>query len=135
MPTQAELSEARVAWQAAQILDLSPPWDGHPVAADWMRRFATDADPKTDWHLWHMASSDSALVAAHAIQTLHMRRSSLILELPDEVVGRSGHITTQTGSFREKMQFRDFCAHIIKHSSARVDSINPESPKTNQNTA
>lgn len=132
MPTQVELSEARAAWQAAQILDLSPPWDGHPVAAEWMRLFAADTDSKTDWHLWHMASSDSALVAAHAIQALYMRGSSLVLELPDEVTGRSGHITTQTGSFREKRQFRDFCAHIAKLARTRMDSTHSETPTTNR---
>jgi hypothetical protein len=79
-----------------------------------------------------MASSDSALVAAHAIQTLYMRQSALIFDLPNDVSVRSGSITTQTGSFRQRMQFRDFCAHIIKQSRDRFDSTRSTPQDTNR---
>lgn len=114
MPLVQDMQLASEAWQRAQILETSPSWEGHPEHLAWVDRFAASCDTKIDWHLWHLAADERTLVSAYAIQTLFRRRSPHLLELPDELSGREGHLTRQVGSFREKMLYQDFLRSIVK---------------------
>ena len=116
-----EIQLARNVWGKAQILEASASWGGYPEEAAWVDRFVAKDDPKMDWHLWHMASDDQNIVSAYAIQTLLRRRSPLLLELPDELDTRSGHVTIQRGSFRQKMLYRDFVRSVIRQMKEEHD--------------
>jgi hypothetical protein len=105
---------ASEAWQRAQILETAPSWEGFPEHSAWVDRFAESCDSTIDWHLWHLAADSRTLVSAYAIQALLRRESPLLLELPEELTSRDGHLTLQVGSFREKMLYRDFVKSVVK---------------------
>jgi len=119
MSLQVDISEAKKIWHSAQILDLPPSWNGEPKSVYWLEHFTLSVDPKLDWNLWHLSTDESNLVAAYAIQALSLRDSELLFELPDELLHRTGHISRQQGSFREKLLFTDFVKTMIKSARAR----------------
>lgn len=117
MEASVLLEEATRIWMNAQIVYESPSWEGHPPARALVEQLARL--PQCHDGLVALLSSANQLVVAYALQTLELMESSVLTELPDEVLERRQKATFQCGSFKNSMDLGGFARQIRKRARER----------------
>jgi hypothetical protein len=115
-PSARALAHALRLWQRSQIVYESPAWLGEPEP----RKAAEDiaaAHPELHDSLVSLLDDPNQLVAAYALITLELMRSSILGQLPASLLQRRDKVTCVMGSFSQPIDLGGFARRIRKKHS------------------
>jgi hypothetical protein len=109
------LDRAIVIWRKAQVLHQAPSWKGEPEARAVAEQIAADR-PECEPVLASLLLDKSQLVAAYALLTLELMRSSVLQSLPSEVLQRRANVTLITGSVKTTIDLGGLARQVQKRA-------------------
>ena len=118
-PSARALAHALRLWRRSQIVYESPAWQGEPEPRGAAEAIAA-AHPELHDSLVALLDDPNQLVAAYALITLELMRSSILGRLSESLLQRRDKVTCVMGSFSQPMDLGGFARRIRKKYSNHV---------------
>jgi hypothetical protein len=109
-------------WKKAQVVYQSPSCEGQPEARVVAEQIAL-SQPECEPSLKNLLSDENPLVAAYALVTLELMKSTLLQDLPAELLQRRSQLTLMSGSVKTAMDLGGLARQIQR----RARSVWPRS--------
>jgi len=120
------LDRAVALWRKAQVLYETSSWEGQPEARAIAEEIA-DSHPECELLLATLLLDSNQLVAAYALLTLELMRSSILQDLPSAVLERRSIVTLAYSGIKTSMELgalaRQGQKRARKRASERPTSV------------
>jgi hypothetical protein len=113
------VDKAVKVWRKAQIVHLTPSWQGQPEARVLVEKLALH--PEYESSLVDLLAAPSQLVVAYSLLTLELMGSRRLRELPSELLTNRSNITLSLGSFRNGMDLGSLARQVQKRAKKGAD--------------
>lgn len=103
---------ALTSWAKAQVVQVSPSFEGEPEESSWIERLAESREE--EGNLIQLLESENQLVVAYALVTLERMGSKKLNAEIDKLCGRREKITLLDGSFCTPMDLGGLARRMRK---------------------
>ena len=118
-PVDEIISQARRVWAKSQVVYQEPSHQGKPEACYLMEQLV-QCYPHCESKLVHLLGDVNQLVVAYALLTLEMLGSSVLCNLPPDLLDRRENLTLALGSFRIGMELGGLARQVQKRARERA---------------